>query len=138
MNTRIFLSFNLVFLLLISSCTPPQEKAEDHYEKGRRLLIASDAKAALIEFEKGLKYVPDDALLLYSVGNCYMNFKDYKLAVDYYTKALKSNPKYADAYFNRGRAWFYLNDRDRSCHDYQMAHELGKPNVKDLLTNCNQ
>lgn len=136
MKTKAFLYINFIFLLLMASCTPPQEKAENQYEIGRKLLLNSDSKAALIEFQKGLEYVPDDALLLYSSGNCYMNFRDYKTAIEYYSKAIESKPKYADAYFNRGRAWFYLNERDKSCEDYQKAQDLGRPNLADLLKHC--
>ncbi|NPD46539.1 MULTISPECIES: tetratricopeptide repeat protein [unclassified Lentimicrobium] len=136
MKIRTFLYFNIIFLILLNSCTPPQEKAEKHYEIGRKHLINSDSEAALIEFQKGLEYVPNDALLLYSCGNCYMNFRDYNTAIEYFTKAIENNPKYDDAYFNRGRAWFYLNERDKSCEDYQKAQDLGRPNLADLLKHC--
>mgnify|MGYP002640548180 CR=1 FL=1 len=136
MNIKAFLYFNFVFILLLASCTPPQEKAEEQYEMGRKLLLNSDSRSALTEFQKGLEYVPNDALLLYSCGNCYLNFRDYKTAIEYFTKAIDNNPKYADAYFNRGRAWFYLNEIDKSCDDYQKAQDLGRPNLADLLKHC--
>ena len=136
MNIKAFLYINLIFLVLLNSCTPPQEKAEDQYEIGRKHLVNSDSKSALIEFQKGLEYVPNDALLLYSCGNCYMNFRDYKTAIQYYSKAIESNPKFTDAYFNRGRSWFYLNETDKSCEDYQKAQDLGRPNLADLLKHC--
>lgn len=130
------LSSVLVFSILITACTPPEEKAEEFYEKGRAIFQNNDPRNALVEFEKGLEYVPDHHRLLYQVGNCYMNFRDYHTAIEYYTKAIESNPKYADAFANRGQCWFYLNDRDKSCSDWVKADSLGKPSLKDKIKHC--
>ncbi len=132
-----YLSFvGLIIVLFISSCTPPQEKAEEHYEKGKKIFFNNDPRGALVEFEQGLKYVPDHDRLLFESGNCYMNFRDYHTAIDFYTKAIESNPKYADAFFNRGQCWFYLNDKDKSCEDWKKADSLGKPNLQDKIKHC--
>ncbi len=136
MKTKTFLYLSFIILSIFASCTRPQEKAEEYYEKGRTHLLNSNSELALIEFQKGLEYVSNDALLLYSCGNCYMNFKDYNTAIEYFTKAIDSNPKFADAFFNRGRSWFYLNEVKKSCEDYQKAQDLGRPNLADLLKNC--
>jgi len=118
------------------SCTPPADKAEEHYEIGKKIFYNNDPRGALVEFEKGLEYMPDHDRLLYESGNCYMNFKDYHKSIELYTKAIDSNPKYADAFFNRGQCWFYLNDRDKSCADWKEAQDLGRPNVGDKLKHC--
>ncbi|NOR87176.1 MAG: tetratricopeptide repeat protein [Bacteroidales bacterium] len=127
----------IFFGLLITACTPPEEKAEEYYEKGRTVFYNNDPRNALIEFEKGLEFVPDHDRLLYESGNCYMNFRDYHTAIGFYDKAIESNPKYADAFFNRGQCWFYLNDRDLSCADWMKADSLGKPNLGDKIKHCN-
>lgn len=132
-----YLSFlGLILVLSFNSCTPPEEKAEMHYETGKRLFFKNNIKGALKEFEAGLKFVPDHARLLLESGNCYMNFRDYYTAIDFYTKAIESNPQYADAYFNRGQCWFYLNDRDNSCRDWLKADSLGKVNLQDKIKHC--
>ena len=132
---------HLSFIVLILSvgfnaCTPPEEKAEEHYEMGKKMFFNNDPRGALIEYEKGLKYAPDHDRLLFESGNCYMNFRDYQTAIDFFTKAIESNPKYADAYFNRGQCYFYLNDRDQSCSDWLKADSLGKPNLQDKIKHC--
>jgi len=134
---------NLIKLLLVSliislmtGCVPAEEKAEEQYDIGRKLLAQSHPKEALDAFEIGLEYIPDHARLLYESGNCYMNFRDYVTAIDYYTKAVNSNPKYANAYANRGQCWFYLNDKDKSCADWMKADSLGKPNLRDKIRTC--
>lgn len=126
----------VIFSSIFVSCSPPAEKAEEHYELGKKIFFNNDPRGALVEFEKGLKYVPDHDRLLYEAGNCYMNFKDYQRAIDFYTKAIESNPKYADAFFNRGQCWFYLNDRDKSCADWKEAQAYGRPNLGDKLKHC--
>ena len=129
---------SLVFILsLMAACVPAEEKAEEQYEIGRKIFHTNDPRGALVVYEKGLEYMPTHARLLYESGNCYMNFRDYVTAIEFYTKAIKSNPNYADAYNNRGESWFYLNDKIKSCTDWQKAHDLGKPNLLDKLKHCN-
>jgi tetratricopeptide (TPR) repeat protein len=133
------LKFLLIFVIIgifAISCTPPEEKAEEYYSKGMKIFYKNDPKNALVEFEKGLKYDPNHDRLLYQSGNCYMNFHDYHTAIDFYTKAIKSNPKAYNAYFNRGQCWFYLQDRDKSCADWLKADSLGRHNMADYIKHC--
>ena len=136
MKQLIKLLFLIVSISFFVGCVPVEEKAEEQYEIGRKLLYKNKPRAALVVFEKGLEYEPTHARLLYESGNCYMNFRDYVTAIDFYSKAIKSNPKYADAYNNRGESWFYLNNREKSCENWQKAHDLGKPNLADKLNQC--
>lgn len=136
MNFKILSFFGFVLFLGISACTPPAEKAEEHYEMGKKLFYNNDPREALEEFEKGLKLVPNHDRLLFEAGNCYMNFRDYQTAINYFSKAIESNSKYADAYFNRGQCWFYLNDRAKSCEDWKKADQLGKANLQDKIKHC--
>ena len=122
--------------IIMAGCVPAEERAEEHYDTGRKILFANNPKGALVEFEKGLEMMPNHDRLLYESGNCYMNFRDYVIAIDFYTKAIESNPKYADAYSNRGQCWFYLNDVNKSCADWTTADSLGKPNLRDKLKTC--
>jgi len=132
-----YLSFlGLLLVISFNACTPPEEKAEEHYELGKKLFFNNDPRGALKEFEKGLKLIPDHHRLLLESGNCYMNFRDYHTAIDFYTKAIQSNPQYADAYFNRGQCWFYLNNKDNSCKDWLKADSLGKSNLQDKIKHC--
>jgi len=135
MNLRFFSALAIITLFMVA-CTPKSELAEQHYENGKDLFFRNDPKNALLEFEKGLKLIPNHDRLLYESGNCYMNFREYNTAIDKYSAAIESNPKFADAYFNRGQCWFYLNDRDRSCADWLKADSLGKPNLSDKIKHC--
>ncbi|MER3493461.1 MAG: hypothetical protein C4323_14700, partial [Mastigocladus sp. ERB_26_2] len=48
----------------------------------------------------------------------------YKGAIADYTSALKINPNYADAYYNRGIARYNLGDNQGAIADLQKAAEL--------------
>ncbi len=127
-----------VFILsiLMVACIPAEEKAEDYYELGREKAYQNDIKGAQIEFEKGLEYMPKHARLLYEIGNCYMNYRDYHTAIEKYTLAIESDANYADAYYNRGLCWFYLSDREKSCYDWKKADALGRPSLQDKIKHC--
>ena len=45
-----------------------------------------------------------EAQAYYDQGNQYLNQKNYDQAIETFNAALKINPKFADAYFNRGNA----------------------------------
>ncbi|MGC8797108.1 MAG: tetratricopeptide repeat protein [candidate division WOR-3 bacterium] len=58
--------------------------------------------------------------------------KDLEKAIQYYTRAIELNPKFAEAYFNR---WFAYSDKgeyDRGWADYNKAIELN-PNITKVL-----
>jgi tetratricopeptide (TPR) repeat protein len=42
-----------------------------------------------------------------------------------FSKAIKNNPDYAGAYYNRAAAYFHKNDYDKSWQDIHKAEELG-------------
>ena len=46
-------------------------------------------------------------------------------AISDYNKAIELNPKYADAYYNRGVACYYKREYDKTWKDVHMAQSLG-------------
>ena len=55
-------------------------------------------------------------------------------AIEYYTKAIELNPKYSDAYNNRGILKQELGDKEGAMQDYNKAIELN-PNDSELYYN---
>ena len=64
------------------------------------------------------------SLQYYSRGNCKKLLNDYKGAIDDFTKAIKYNPNFAEAYFRRAAIKAILNDDEGASLDYVKAIEL--------------
>ncbi|OBQ20937.1 MAG: hypothetical protein AN481_16740, partial [Aphanizomenon flos-aquae LD13] len=45
-------------------------------------------------------------------------------AIDDYTQAIKINPNYANAYYNRGIVYYQLGDKQKAREDLQRAAQL--------------
>ena len=50
---------------------------------------------------------------------------DIQGAIEDYNKAIEINPKYAEAFYNRGIAKFTIGDKEGACSDWRKAGELG-------------
>ena len=50
--------------------------------------------------------------------------KDYIKAIDYFTRTISLNPKYKQAYYNRGLSCFYLGYYKRAINDFNKTVEL--------------
>ena len=50
--------------------------------------------------------------------------QDYGQAVEAFTKALKTEPKFTEAYLNRGVAWVLIGKPDRAIDDFTRALEI--------------
>jgi len=55
----------------------------------------------------------------------YYNLRDEKGAISDYTNAIKLNPKYADAYFERGNVKYILKDYKGAISDFTKVIEIG-------------
>ena len=51
--------------------------------------------------------------------------KDYNSAILDYSQAIKLEPEFAEAWFNRGLTFIYLDMLDNGCGDLSKAGELG-------------
>ena len=72
-------------------------------------LVVSVQKYAAFHNTKGVHY--------YESGNL-------ELAVDSYTKAIRLNPDYAQAYFNRGNACYDMGEWELALQDYRRYLQL--------------
>ncbi|MDR2955611.1 MAG: tetratricopeptide repeat protein, partial [Prevotella sp.] len=50
---------------------------------------------------------------------------DYRAAILDYNEALRRDPQFAEAYYNRGLARFQVRDKDRGLEDMRKAGEMG-------------
>lgn len=72
------------------------------------------------------------ALEYYCKGNCKKLLNDLTGAVAAFSKAIKYNPNFAEAYFRRADIRMILNDTDGAISDYSKAIELN-PTFSEVL-----
>ncbi len=60
-----------------------------------------------------------------TVVNAPVNQNEIDDIIAIFSKAIKNNPNYAGAYYNRAAAYFHKNEYDKSWQDIHRAEELG-------------
>ncbi len=76
----------------------------------------------------------------YSIrGTLKIQLEDYLEAISDFDKALTIDPRDTHALFNRGLAYFNLGMKEKSCHDWDLASQLGHfKSVKYMSRYCNK
>lgn len=89
------------------------EKAKGDKEKEAKYSVAVNELSAKDYMEKAYKS---------------FRSKNYKEAVDYTTKAIELDPKYAKAFVTRGNTYYMLKDYDKAIKDVKKAIEMEPEN----------
>src|SRR5947209_369412 len=83
--------------LVLAGCTPVvQERVRDYNQDGIHLYAQGDYLAARESFEAALALQPEDAGLLYNVGECYDHMGNMARAEHYYGECLLRAPNHAE------------------------------------------
>lgn len=90
------------------------------------LQIAGKAKEALKLYLKLIKGNTHNDKLLFLIGTSYLQIDQYDRAIHYLDNSIKINPKFQDAYNNRGIALTKKNKYEDSIKDYNIAINLKK------------
>ena len=64
---------------------------------------------------------PNDADLLYKIGNVYYDAQQYQEAISYYQKTLKQNPNLPDVRTDMATAFYYAGDTDASLKEFDVV-----------------
>src|SRR5215470_6207488 len=72
----------------------------------------------------------NEGLKLHEAGNP-------KEAIQEYDRAIKANPKLAEAYFNRGNAYYDLGENQQAVRDYGVAIRLNPKDAEALYNRGN-
>lgn len=68
---------------------------------------------------------PLEGIYYYNRGNIRRAMKEFRLAIEDYGKAIAYNPKFAEAFVNRGDLLFLERDQQAGCRDLEEACRLG-------------
>ena len=133
---KIILSLLIVLLLSFYSCDHPEKARQEIYSGTEQMMRYGDYQAAEKHFDKAIKYDKNNPEAYYGRGCCKANMQQYQDAIVDFQKAVELKPDYADAYFNLGQMYFYINDYDMMCYYYKLAKENGRDNLEDVMRSC--
>lgn len=107
------------------------------YAKAKLLQDLTKVDDAAVIYNMILKINPEHAFSYYNLGAIEFGFKNNsEKALDYFTKAIQTNPKYAEAYFARGACYQELKEKNNALADYKMCLQL-KPNYEAAIEGLN-
>lgn len=111
--------------------------SEALYAKAKLFQDMNQIKEATALYERILKNNPNHTFSLYNLGAIEFGInKNPKKAVEYFTNAINSDPKYTQAYFARGVCYQELKDNDNARADYSMCLQL-TPNYEPAIDGMN-
>jgi len=111
--------------------------SEALYAKAKLHQDLGQIKEAVEIYNEILKTNASHTFSLYNLGAIEFGFnKNPEKAVDYFTKAINADPKYAEAYFARGACYQELKDKNNALADYNMCLQL-KPNYEPAVDGLN-
>lgn len=94
-----------------------------HVERGVIRLQEGDGYAAIKEIEAGLRIESGSAHAHLLLGNAWNMTGNNDRAMSCYDEAIRLDPKYADAYYNRGVIHFERNELPEAIENYRKAVE---------------
>lgn len=89
----------------------------------------NDYHAAIREYTKLIdknNFLVDQLVLFYfQRGFCKYKVDDIRGAIQDYNKVIEFQPKHKEAFYNRGCARYFINQKNEACLDWSEAGELG-------------
>lgn len=132
----LFSILGLLMIFTFTQCVDKELESRKTVRDGVVKLYRMRFDEALQDFEKAARLDPQNQEAWFYIGAIHQNHKDYKTAIEYFTKAIEIKEDYADAFYNRGLCWFYLGDRNKSCADWIAAEDFGRENLSDRTDKC--
>ncbi len=87
--------------------------------------VLGNEAQAMIDAQELVAMDPDKAENWNLKGNVELLFGKYDDAIDSYTEAISLNLEYAEAYYNRGLAYYMSNRSQNGCLDVETSIQLG-------------
>jgi tetratricopeptide (TPR) repeat protein len=108
--------------------------AKDPKDRFASVREFAEALAAAVEHSKPRAVSQKTKEQWFDEGFAFRNAGRYKEAIGAYNRAIKLDPGYATAYYNRGNTYFELKEYARAIEDYNRAIELN-PTDADAYNN---
>jgi tetratricopeptide (TPR) repeat protein len=107
------------------------------YARAKLMQDMGKIKEAVEMYNQILKLDANHVFSMYNLGAIEFGINnDPRLAMDYFSRAINANPRYAEAYYARGACYQELKDNDNASADYQMCLQL-KPNYDPAVEGLN-
>ena len=88
------------------------------------LFSSGDYWEASRAFTRWLVNNPYDISALFYRGRCYIELEWYGFAIEDFNLVIDLDSVYADAYYYRGLAWFFRNEKELAQINFEIAYEL--------------
>lgn len=92
-----------------------------------------DVEMVLRDLDKVNELQPDFSFAYYNKANILSAQKDFKTAIQLYTRAIEQDRNFAEAYFNRGLTYLYTGEDAKGLSDLSKAGELGIYGAYNLI-----
>ena len=94
----------------------------------------ADFELMLRDYDYVINHLPDFSFAYYNKANMLCIQQDFKAAISYYTQAILVDGDFAEAYFNRGLTYIYINEIEKGIADLSKAGELGIYQAYNLIS----
>lgn len=124
---------NILVQMLLAQVRQRQMEVQTAESDAAAMSSRLGASAAIDELRRLTQLAPDMPYAWYNLGNIYFAQKDYRHAREAYTNALNADPRFPDAYYNRGLASILDGNLQSGLSDLSQAGEYGLYQAYNLI-----
>lgn len=95
---------------------------------------SADFELMMRDYDYVINHQSDFSFAYYNKANMLCIQQDFKAAISYYTQAIQVDTDFAEAYFNRGLTYIFINEIDKGIADLSKAGELGIYQAYNLIS----
>ena len=95
---------------------------------------SADFELMMRDYDYVINHQSDFSFAYYNKANMLCIQQDFKAAISYYTQAILVDTDFAEAYFNRGLTYIFINEIDKGIADLSKAGELGIYQAYNLIS----
>ena len=88
----------------------------------------------LRDYDQVIRLQPDFSFAYYNKANILCTQRNWQAAIDNYTRAIEVDNDFAEAFFNRGLTYIYIDEVEQGLADLSRAGELGIYQAYNLIT----